>query len=55
MTRGTPGCAGSCRGPSRRMIRRFEDDVQRVAAQIVDDLLVTGPCEFVEHVAAGCR
>ena len=35
-----------------RMIRKFEDDVQQVAARIVDDLLDTGPCDFVEHVAA---
>jgi len=26
--------------------------VQRTAAQIVDDLLATGPCDFVEHVSA---
>jgi cytochrome P450 len=35
-----------------KMIRQFEDDVQRTAAQIVDDLLVTGPCDFVQHVSA---
>ena len=35
-----------------RMIQKFEGDVQRVAAAIVDDLLATGPCDFVEHVAA---
>ena len=35
-----------------RMIRKFEDDVQRVAAQTVDDLVQTGPCDFVAHVAA---
>jgi methyl-branched lipid omega-hydroxylase len=35
-----------------RMIKKFEDDVQRVAAQIVADLVETGPCDFVEHVAA---
>jgi methyl-branched lipid omega-hydroxylase len=35
-----------------RMIRKFEGDVQRVAAVIVDDLLAGGPCDFVEHVAA---
>jgi cytochrome P450 len=35
-----------------RMIKKFEDDVQRVAAQIVTDLRTTGPCDFVEHVAA---
>ncbi len=35
-----------------RMIKKFEYDVQRVAAQIVEDLIHTGPCDFVEHVAA---
>jgi len=35
-----------------RMIKKFEDDVQRVAARIVEDLVRTGPCDFVEHVAA---
>ncbi len=35
-----------------RMIKKFEDDVQRVAEQIADDLVETGPCDFVEHVAA---
>jgi cytochrome P450 len=35
-----------------KMIRKFEDDVQQVAAGIVDDLLEHGPCDFVEHVAA---
>ncbi|HZC41040.1 MAG TPA: cytochrome P450, partial [Streptosporangiaceae bacterium] len=35
-----------------RMIKKFEDDVQRVAGQIVNDLLATGPCDFVEQVAA---
>ena len=35
-----------------RMIQRFADDVAGVAAGIVDDLLATGPCDFVEHVAA---
>jgi len=37
---------------SPRMVARFEDDVRRAAAEIVDDLLVTGPCDFVQHVAA---
>jgi methyl-branched lipid omega-hydroxylase len=37
---------------SPRMIARFEDDVQLVAASVVDDLLVTGPCDFVPNVAA---
>jgi cytochrome P450 len=35
-----------------RMIGKFEEDVARVAVQIVDDLLETGPCDFVENVAA---
>jgi methyl-branched lipid omega-hydroxylase len=35
-----------------RMIKKFEDDAQRAAAQIVDDLLVTGPCDFVSNVSA---
>ena len=35
-----------------RMIGKFEEDVARVAVQIVDDLLDTGPCDFVENVAA---
>ena len=35
-----------------RMIRKFEDDVQRVAARIVDDLVEAGPGDFVEQVAA---
>src|ERR1700730_11031726 len=35
-----------------RMIKKFEDDVQRAAEQVVADLIETGPCDFVEHVAA---
>jgi methyl-branched lipid omega-hydroxylase len=35
-----------------KMIKKFEDDVQRTAAGIVDDLLATGPCDFVQHVSA---
>jgi cytochrome P450 len=35
-----------------RMIQKFEQDVQRTAAGIVDDLLATGPCDFVQHVSA---
>jgi cytochrome P450 len=35
-----------------KMVRRFEEDVQRTAAKIVDELLETGPCDFVEHVSA---
>jgi len=37
---------------SPRLIAKFEDDVRRVAAEIVDDLLTTGPCDFVPNVAA---
>jgi methyl-branched lipid omega-hydroxylase len=37
---------------SPRMVKKFEDGVRRAAAEIVDDLLVTGPCDFVPHVAA---
>jgi cytochrome P450 len=35
-----------------KMIKKFEDDVQVAAAAIVDDLLKTGPCDFVQHVSA---
>jgi methyl-branched lipid omega-hydroxylase len=35
-----------------KMIKKFEQDVQRTAAGIVDDLLATGPCDFVQHVSA---
>jgi methyl-branched lipid omega-hydroxylase len=35
-----------------RMIQKFEDDVQVTAASIVDDLLATGPCDFVQHVSS---
>jgi cytochrome P450 len=35
-----------------KLIARFEDDVRRAAATIVDDLLATGPCDFVSRVAA---
>jgi methyl-branched lipid omega-hydroxylase len=35
-----------------RMIKKFEEDVQRTAAGIVDDLLATGPCDFVQQVSA---
>jgi methyl-branched lipid omega-hydroxylase len=35
-----------------RMIKKFEGDVQQVAATIVDDLLAGGPCDFVDRVAA---
>ena len=37
---------------SPRLIAKFEDDVRRVAAEIVDDLLAKGPCDFVPNVAA---
>jgi cytochrome P450 len=35
-----------------KMIRKFEQDVQLAAAQIVTDLLAAGPCDFVQHVSA---
>ena len=35
-----------------KMIKKFEEDVQRAAGVIVDDLLKTGPCDFVQHVSA---
>jgi methyl-branched lipid omega-hydroxylase len=35
-----------------QMIARFEADVRRAAAAVVDDLLATGPCDFVSRVAA---
>ncbi len=35
-----------------KMIKKFEDDVEITAAAIVDDLLKTGPCDFVQHVSA---
>jgi len=37
---------------SPRLIAKFEDDVRLAAAAIVDDLLTTGPCDFVPNVAA---
>jgi methyl-branched lipid omega-hydroxylase len=37
---------------SPRMIAKFEADVRRAATTIVDDLLSTGPCDFVPHVSA---
>jgi len=37
---------------SPRMVAKFEDDVRSAAATVVDDLLATGPCDFVSHVAA---
>ena len=35
-----------------RMIKKFEDDVERAAAVIVDDLLAAGPGDFVTQVSA---
>ena len=35
-----------------KMIKKFEEDVQRTAASIVDELQQTGPCDFV-HQAGG--
>jgi cytochrome P450 len=35
-----------------KMIQKFEDDVQVTAAAIVDELLESGPCDFVQQVAA---
>src|ERR1700685_3173592 len=35
-----------------KMIRKFEEDVQRTAGVIVDELLQRGPCDFVQHVSA---
>jgi cytochrome P450 len=35
-----------------KMVKRFEEDVQRTAAEIVGELLDTGPCDFVQQVAA---
>src|SRR5579859_7034514 len=37
---------------SPRLIAKFQDDVQRAAAEMVDDLLATGPCDFVANLAA---
>ena len=37
---------------SPRLISKFEDDVRNVATSVVDDLLATGPCDFVSDVAA---
>jgi methyl-branched lipid omega-hydroxylase len=37
---------------SPRMIARFEEDVRGTATAIVDELLATGPCDFVSRVAA---
>ncbi len=40
------------RGFTPKMIKKFEENVQRTAAVIVDDLLEVGPCDFVQQVAA---
>jgi methyl-branched lipid omega-hydroxylase len=40
------------RGFTPKMIKKFEDDVQRAAARVVDGLLDTGPCDFVQEVSA---
>ena len=37
---------------SPRLIAKFEEDVRRAAGVVVDDLLATGPCDFVSSVAA---
>jgi cytochrome P450 len=34
-----------------KMIAKFEDDVARTAARVVDDLIAAGPCDFVEQVS----
>jgi methyl-branched lipid omega-hydroxylase len=34
-----------------KMIKKFEEDVRRTARGIVDELLATGPCDFVQHVS----
>jgi cytochrome P450 len=35
-----------------KMIKKFEDDVQRTASVIIDELLAAGPCDFVQQVSA---
>ncbi len=35
-----------------KMIKKFEEDVQLTAVAIVDDLIATGPCDFVQQVSA---
>ena len=35
-----------------KMIKKFEEDVQRAASVIVDELLQKGPCDFVQAVSA---
>ncbi|GLU48011.1 cytochrome P450 [Nocardiopsis ansamitocini] len=40
------------RGFTPRMLAKLDADIQRVAARIIDDLLDTGPCDFVPAVSA---
>lgn len=40
------------RGFTPRMIKKLEDDVQRAAARIVDDVIDRGGCDFVTEIAA---
>ncbi len=35
-----------------KMIKKFEEDVQLAAASVVDDLIATGPCDFVQQVSS---
>jgi cytochrome P450 len=35
-----------------KMVKKFEHDAQCAAADIVDNLLATGPCDFVQQVSA---
>jgi cytochrome P450 len=37
---------------TQKMISKFEEDVRHTASGIVDELLATGPCDFVQHVSA---
>jgi methyl-branched lipid omega-hydroxylase len=37
---------------TQRMVRKFENDVQRTAREVVDELIERGPCDFVTEVAA---
>jgi cytochrome P450 len=39
-------------GFTPRMLRRLEDDVQRVAAEVVDAVIERGECDFVTDIAA---
>lgn len=40
------------RGFTPRMLSRLDGDINRTAARIADELLDTGPCDFVETVSA---